>query len=201
LQYFQEQTSSLITKVGADINISNTKLTEVLGTSETLADTPEASAQDLKRFIVLSSLGTGILRNLDELLPLSDYQDHAIVTVSLATFSDKRDPWTSETAFINAAYLLAKYNLLTTKPCVLADHVLQELIRPLFAKSKHPEITTQGRKALRPSPRIHDSSLLKAETKPWRFGKIYSVTVFRWVLLNFKVRPFPSNSQLSSNPS
>ncbi|KAH0565690.1 hypothetical protein GP486_000909 [Trichoglossum hirsutum] len=185
LQYFREQTLSLIKKVSADISISNTKLTEVLGTSETLADTPETSSQDLQCFIVLSSLGIEIFRKLDELLPLPDYRDYAIVTVSLATFSDKRDQWTSGTAFTNATYLLAKYNLLVTKPCVLVDHVLRELIRPLFAKSNHPEVTAQGRKALHPSPRIHGSSLLEAETKPWKFGKIYSVTVFRWVLLKF----------------
>ncbi|KAH0547627.1 hypothetical protein FGG08_000116 [Glutinoglossum americanum] len=176
-------------------------LTEVTGTSETLATTLEASAQDLKRFIVLSSLGTDVLKYLDQLLPLLDYQDHTTVAISLATFTDKRDPWTSEASFTNAVHLLTRHHSLVTRPCVLVNCVLQEFIQPLFAKSKHPEITAQGRKALQPSPRTYRSSLLEAEAKPWKFSKIYCVTVFRWVLLNFEVRVLSDYSKSCLNLS
>jgi Tti2 family len=156
-------------------------LTRVTGTLET-------PPQELKRFIVISSLGTSVLKYLDELLPLSDYQDHIGVFISLAAFTDIKDPWASETSFTNATYLLTKNHSLITKPYVLVNHTLQGLIRPLFAKSKHPEITAQGRRALQPSPRVQYPSLLEEEAKPWRFSKIYCVTVFRWALQNLEVR-------------
>ncbi|KAI9780234.1 MAG: hypothetical protein M1839_006794 [Geoglossum umbratile] len=162
-----------------NVKRSPAKLTEVTGS-------PETSSQELRRFVAISSLGTDILKYLDELLPLSDYRDHVRVIISLAAFTDIKCSWVSEASFANASYLLTKHHSIATKPHVLVDHILQELIRPLFARSKHPEITARGRKAMQPSPRIHNSSLLEAETKPWKFSKVYCVTVFRWALQNLE---------------
>ena len=71
----------------------------------------------------------------------------------------------------------------------LLHHLLQERVKPIFAKSKNPAITPQGRKAIDPLP-TNDTmhSDLDIESKPWKYRVVYIVTVFRWILMHLNVR-------------
>ena len=118
-----------------------------------------------------------------------------------ASFSDKRDPWISAEAFDEASLLLNKYTTDDLRnPKVfqktIAD-MLQTIIKPLFAKSKNPSITQQGRKAINPLPTMSEPIGFEVEGKPWKFRAPYVVTVFGWVLDHMDVRMtrfWPSNN-------
>ena len=71
----------------------------------------------------------------------------------------------------------------------LADYVLYETLKPLFAHAKNPAITSQGRKALaRQRPRYdEDDTYEERKTKPWKFEKRYLLTTFRWTLQHMTV--------------
>ncbi len=110
----------------------------------------------------------------------------------LSSFTDPLDPWTSQETFEEANLLLGQYlNVIRGNPKKLNDlltRLLQEKIKPLFAKSKSKNITAQGRKAIRPPPGPFVPSDLEATNKPWKYHDVYVVTAFKWVLEQLDVR-------------
>ena len=66
--------------------------------------------------------------------------------------------------------------------------ILKDNIRPLFAKSKTPTVTSQGRKNIRTVHAASDSTLVDPGSKPWKYHHPYIVSVFRWLLRNLNVR-------------
>jgi len=70
----------------------------------------------------------------------------------------------------------------------IVSAILKDDVRPLFAKSKNPAITSQGRKNIRTVQVRYDSIVVNPESKPWKCHQPYIVSVFRWVLQNLHVR-------------
>jgi len=114
------------------------------------------------------------------------------VIVTLAAFTDERDSWVTAEACHAATGLLQTYLNGTGQnreelPPIIGT-VLKHHVRPLFAKSKNPAITSQGRKNIRTVQAGYDSTMVDPESKPWKYRRPYIVSVFRWVLQNADVR-------------
>lgn len=139
-----------------------------------------------------SSVAIRLLVGLDWIFPISEVASSQAVIVSLAAFTDERDPWVTLSSFQTAILLLKKYVEDTRQSDgslgLLIRAILEQKIRPLFARTKNPAITSQGRRSIRLVHGGYDPSAQDPETKPWKFRHIYIVSVFRWVLQNIDVR-------------
>ena len=132
------------------------------------------------------------MSHLQKLTPLSKDESNVKVLTCLAAFTDENDPWTCPGAQKKASVLIKDYLNSSNQP-ILFSRLLQERVRPLFARSKNPAITPQGRKAINPLPStaIANSDLDDA-VKPWKYRDVYIVTVFQWVLDHLDVRKIPN---------
>lgn len=92
---------------------------------------------------------------------------------------------------------LAENSVLPENISGVLHALLHERIKPLFARSKNPAVTQQGRKAIDPLPvNATAHSDIDVEAKPWKYRDMYIVTVFRWVLKHLDVST--TNSSLLS---
>jgi len=135
----------------------------------------------------LSLHGLLLLSHLQKLAPLSSKDSKTAVYTCLASFGDDSDPWTSSEAG-KLARSLAEDMVVPEKISEVLHALLQEKIRPLFAKVKNPAVTQQGRKAIDPLPidtTAHSDR--DVEAKPWKYRDMYIVTVFQWVLKHLNV--------------
>lgn len=146
----------------------------------------EAVQATLRRLRAMYLTGLRLLSHLQNLLAFEVTDSTAEYIMCLASFTDKRDPWTSPEAFSEANLLLGRYfKVIKSRPKdshMLLTTLLQENIKPLFVASRSKEITEQGRKAVSPLPGAFVSSDLEATEKPWKFRDVYVVTVVKWVL-------------------
>ena len=146
------------------------------------------SADEVARFHAMSLSGILLLARI-KIVELSPENEHLVTILTcLASFTNLNDPWTCSEASHHAYILLrgfeASANLSNT-----FTSLLQERIKPLFAKTKNPGVTQQGRRAVDPisgSATIHSD--LDGETKRWKYHDAYSVTVFQWILKHLDVR-------------
>ena len=136
----------------------------------------------------MSLSGILLLARLQNVELSSENESLVTILTCLASFTDMNDRWTCPEACHHACILLrgfeASENLSNT-----FTRLLQERIKPLFAKTKNLATTQQGRRAVDPmlgSATIHSD--LDGETKPWKYHDAYSVTVFHWVLKHLDVR-------------
>ena len=140
------------------------------------------------------TLAIQILDLLNSAFPISGPLEPQAVIVSLAAFTDERDPWVDTESCKTATRLLQDFledlKHVKGKFASTIEAILKGTIRPLFAKSKNPAITSQGRKNIRTVHADYNSSVMDPETKPWKYHHIYAVSVFRWVLRNLNVRIF-----------
>lgn len=135
----------------------------------------------------MSLHGLLLLSHLQKLAPLSSHESRTAVYTCLASFSDDSDPWTSSQAG-DLARSLAEEIIVPEKISEVLHALLQEKIRPLFAKVKNPAVTQQGRKAIDPLPIDTTAhSDMDVEAKPWKYRDMYIVTVFQWVLKHLDV--------------
>ena len=146
------------------------------------------SADEVARFHAMSLSGILLLARL-KVVELSSENEHLVTILTcLASFTDLNDPWTCSEASHHAYILLRDFEASENLSNTLTS-LLQEQIKPLFAKTRNPAITQQGRRAVDPisgSATIHSD--LDGETKPWKYHDAYSVTVFQWVLKHLDVR-------------
>lgn len=72
------------------------------------------------------------------------------------------------------------------------DFILRERIRPLFAKTKNPAITSAGRKNFHPQtlPRFGASDP-DASAKPWKNADVYVGAVLAWILSQYQPEDKP----------
>ncbi|MCJ1439364.1 hypothetical protein MMC27_008756 [Xylographa pallens] len=131
--------------------------------------------------------GLRLLSHLQRLVPTLDENPAPDIVTSLAAFTDPRDPWTRPEASETASALLV--DLLrcgqTTTPKFLSKmlaSLLQDIVRPRFAKTKNSAITEQGRKANYRLPDAVDFGDSEVEMKQWKFRDVPILTVFRWIL-------------------
>ncbi|KNG89548.1 hypothetical protein ANOM_001935 [Aspergillus nomiae NRRL 13137] len=143
---------------------------------------------------VRSKIALSVLSLLAESLPISKAESAADVVIALASFSSTEDPWTPQDAFTCATTLLDPFASATaTNPETNAtfwsviERILKDRIRPLFAKTRNPAITSAGRKNFHPVPLPRfDASILDPETKPWKIQDIYAMTVLSWIIQQYK---------------
>ena len=127
----------------------------------------------------MGEMGLILLSNLE----ISDIPSNEGLSVDilicLSSYSDASDPWTSLEAQKQALDLLNKLDHLPT----YYTNVLRDRIKPLFAMSKNPAVTPQGRRAIDPLPSNYTALIdADAEIKPWKYRRIYLITVFQWIL-------------------
>lgn len=71
----------------------------------------------------------------------------------------------------------------------LIERILKERIKPVFAKTKNPAITAEGRKNFHPVPLPRfDASIIDPATKLWKISAVYATTVLAWVIAQYQVR-------------
>ncbi|KAJ5585029.1 uncharacterized protein N7459_004829 [Penicillium hispanicum] len=107
------------------------------------------------------------------------------VILAMVSLASEQDPWTTEDTTMSASMHLD----VTCQDGVfpIIESLLKEKIRPLFAKTKNPAITSEGRKNLHPIPLSRfDGSALDDSTKPWKNTDIYVTSVISWVISQYK---------------
>lgn len=140
------------------------------------------SKDEIARLHEMGVRGLGLLTRLQKSFPLLREESAVDLFTCLASYSDASDPWTSLETRKNCQVVLDDYVDSNGRPNLITD-LLKERVKPLFARSKNPAITPQGRRAIDPHPSNDTShSDLNSELKPWKYRDVYIVTVFQWVL-------------------
>ena len=144
---------------------------------------PATTADALAKYHVMSVNGLMILARLEDLFPLSEEDpDLVALFTCLSSFTDSSDPWTCE-ASNKAALGLLEVVCRGRNLASVLSRLLQEIIKPAFAKTRNPVITQQARKAVNPLPvDVTLRSDLDGETTPWKYRDVYINTVFGWVI-------------------
>ena len=143
---------------------------------------------EVAKFRVTSLSGILLLAHLQKIKPPSKKEHVVTFLTCLASFTDLNDPWTCSEARDHAYFLLEDYAASNNLSTAIAG-LLEERIKPLFAKTRSPAITQQGRKAVDPLPSPATAhSDLDGKAKPWKYRDAYGVTVFQWVLKHLDVR-------------
>ena len=76
----------------------------------------------------------------------------------------------------------------------LISHFLRLTIRPLFAKSQHPAVTSQGRKVTtNVLPRRFAQEESEEVAKPWKYHDSYAMSLLRWIVQNLDERQVEQN--------
>lgn len=143
---------------------------------------------EVAKYHAMSLSGIQLLSRLENIEPLSEDESVVTILTCLASFTDLNDPWTYSEAKDHACVLSEHYAATANLSTILTG-LLQARVKPLFAKTKNPAITQQGRKAIDPLPSAATAhSDLDGETKPWKYRDAYIVTVFQWGLNHLDVR-------------
>ena len=127
-----------------------------------------------------------------DIVPLRDDDSAVEFFQALASFTQSRDSWTTEALKIQADNLLQRSIKLLRHECdsieALLSRLLREKVKPLFAKSKNPNVTEAGRKNISPLPVPVEHSIDEIALKPWKYQDVYIVAVFEWILNQLNVR-------------
>ncbi|KAJ5980842.1 hypothetical protein N7481_008140 [Penicillium waksmanii] len=108
------------------------------------------------------------------------------VIVAMASFTSKKDPWTTNDSNNCAEIHLNMACQNDLWPII--ERVLREKVRPLFTKTKNPAITSEGRKSLHPVARTRfDGGALDDSTKPWKTTDVYAPAVLSWIICQYKL--------------
>ena len=141
---------------------------------------------DVWRFQLMTAAGLRLVSHLNVLSPHIDYCSSLDFIVCLASYSDAKEPWVwpgSEGVAIKL--LRSGRTQASTRPVTQA--LLEDRIRPVFARSKTPAVTAQGRKSINPVLGRVDPIELETADKQWRYQGIHMIAVFRWVLQQLNV--------------
>ena len=145
----------------------------------------EATVTDIAQYQALSYWGLLCLSRLCYVASSSIGDDILCTIICSASLTNLDDPWTFEPSHREACKLLNRLPALNyaSDSEVLLTRILQEHIKPAFAKTKKPKLTQQSRKALHPPPvATLESDDDVVESKPWKYQDMYIPTVLRWVL-------------------
>ena len=134
--------------------------------------------------------GLRCLKSLLDLRSLPYRLSSREILLSVIAFTSSRDTWTSPSCTTIAASILLEYAHEIRTPEFIIEFLLQNIIRPLFSKSKPPTITATGRKAMLSSaqPRNYNmSDSLDPALKPWKYLSPFSITLLEWTVENASV--------------
>ena len=134
----------------------------------------------------MACAGLRLIHNLRRVVPVLKNDCDLDLVTCLASFTDERDAWTRPEARREAEDLLEGCSKTASTDNTksvgdLLTSLLQDRVKPLFAKSKSNTITQQGRKAISPLPGMVESADAETRSKPWKFQNVYIVSVFRWI--------------------
>ncbi|KAL8980136.1 MAG: hypothetical protein Q9205_004695 [Flavoplaca limonia] len=170
-----------------DWTINATSSTEAFAQEARFAAEPKPviSSQEIVKHCSNKVTGLRILSHLQD-LNISSFDSSAALVACLATFTDLKDPWTTEDSFYLAQSMLTKHIGGVKDDSKRFDRLITELlldhVKPLFLKSKPSVLTDQGRKAIAPLPGTAVPSDFESGSKPWKFQSPHILTVFYWVL-------------------
>lgn len=157
-----------------------------------LEQDPISTSGDQARLRVLYETGLRLLLHLRRIEDSYGHELPAGVMICLASFTHADDPWTSQISLAEASSLLGVYvKMLKAEPGqfqTLLTNLLREHVKPAFVKSKTSAITPAGRKAMIALPPRHEASIDETKSKPWKYGQVYIITVFEWILGQLDVR-------------
>ena len=156
-----------------------------------LGSAPELEQDEIRDCQGMAFAGLRILRHLHVISSILHINPSLELISCLATFSDQQDVWTSKECALEANTTLS-----TTVPGFAGDAdglqqllsaLLEQKVRPLFAKSKNPAVTDQARKAIQSLSVPTEFNEQETENKPWKYADVYIVTVFRWIVNQLQV--------------
>ncbi|KAL4939303.1 hypothetical protein BDV06DRAFT_214427 [Aspergillus oleicola] len=136
-----------------------------------------------------STLALLSIEALNSVLAIHEAESAENVIMVVASFTSKADPWTTDEAYRSSNTLLKDFaeNSESSFYWAAIETTLKTRIRPIFAKSKNTAITESGRKNFHPVPLPRfDLSVLDPETKPWKARDAYIITVFSWIISQYK---------------
>ncbi|OQE45089.1 hypothetical protein PENCOP_c002G07926 [Penicillium coprophilum] len=124
-------------------------------------------------------------------LPNGKPDNAADILLAGACFANEQNPWATSESY-NAASMLMSVWVQDTRrankfwPAI--DFILRDRIRPLFAKTKNPAITSAGRKNFHPQtlPRFGASDS-DVSVKPWKTTDVYVASVLSWILSQYQL--------------
>lgn len=135
-----------------------------------------------------------LLLSLHKTLPnLSTGKPDNVAGVLLvgACFNDEANPWVTSNSHEAVSFFINSWTPSTSDDntfwCAI-ESILRDTIRPLFADTKNPAITSAGRKNLHPQtlPRFGSTGLDEPK-KPWKTTDIYVASVLSWILSQYSV--------------
>ena len=153
---------------------------------------PISTPGDHARLRVLYATGLRLLLHLQGIEHSYGHELPTELMICLASFTHADDPWTSQISLVEASTLLGVYvKMSKAEPGrfqTLLTNLLREHVKPAFAKSKNLAITPAGRKAITALPPKLEASIDEPKSKPWKYGQVYLITVFEWILGQLDVR-------------
>ncbi|KAL4797871.1 hypothetical protein BDV19DRAFT_377359 [Aspergillus venezuelensis] len=156
---------------------------------ECCSDEDRAAANKQNESRQRSAVALCAIEALNSVLPLRKTEAVEDVIMTVASFTSEADPWTRDNTHESSRRILKDFIETSDSSFYWATikSILKTRVRPLFAKSKNTAITESGRKNFHPVPLPRfDLSILDPETKPWKNRDAYIVTVFSWVLSQYK---------------
>jgi hypothetical protein len=136
------------------------------------------------------TLAISCIKYLNDILPIPEITSPEEIYTTLLCFTSPHDPWTTSTSLQDAVMILESYMEpeRRSKCWPILERVCESKIRPIFAKTKNPAITSSGRKNLHPLPQPRfEERFFDPETKPWKHKDIYATTVLEWILAQYTV--------------
>jgi hypothetical protein len=147
---------------------------------------PERLVAKRSRF----SLSISCLRRLNRILHILEIENAVDLITVLASFTTEQDPWTTSDTRNDALSVLDSC-IQSEKRSIywpILEDILNSKVRPIFAKTRNPAITSSGRKNFHPTPQSRfDTNLMDPATKPWKFQDVYVTTVLDWILAQYIV--------------
>lgn len=131
--------------------------------------------------MLISQLGIEAISKLLHMFQIKESDVELDVLLSLVSFTNARDPWTSNPAHIIATKILHDHAKRVQTEEFIIEFILKGFVRPLFTNSRPTTVTAGGRKAINPD-NVRSQIDLDPSVRPWKFQQISAVTILGWVV-------------------
>ncbi|KAH2106965.1 hypothetical protein KXV22_008908 [Aspergillus fumigatus] len=168
----------------------------VFATTEVGSDDVDKS-ETIRENKLQLELAVSVLVALDSLLRIQKSAHAVDVITALASFTSEQDSWTTQDSYMKTREILENFvtnahSEADSSFWSLIERILKERIKPVFAKTKNPAITAEGRKNFHPVPLPRfDASIIDPATKPWKISAVYATTVLAWVIAQYQAKDRP----------
>lgn len=168
----------------------------VFATTEVGSDDVDKS-ETIRENKLQLELAVSVLVALDSLLRIQKSAHAVDVITALASFTSEQDSWTTQDSYMKTREILENFvtnahSEADSSFWSLIERILKERIKPVFAKTKNPAITAEGRKNFHPVPLPRfDASIIDPATKLWKISAVYATTVLAWVIAQYQAKDRP----------